>query len=180
MKAYELDRIYWGDVTASETYLYGSVIDYFDKTVVFENLTFASGKVIKLWRSRTHYQHHRRIPELPLLYGGQTYHLEPVMTTTPSARAYFQVTYFNRQNEQIGFDILREDKLDFTYPKDAFTYTIGLVNGGCQSLTFSHFTLSENKGTYQALQIPSDKTTYYLDKDLPSDLRFVKGLLEKR
>lgn len=172
-----LTTIYWGDVTAEQTYLYGSVIDYYDHIVVFENLTFASGKPIKTWFSRTHYQVSRQSPDLPLLYAGQSYRLEPVMTVTPSARTYFQVTFYNRQKEEIGFAILREGQWDFTYPQDAFTYSITLFNAGCDSLTFSHLSLYAERAVKPRFDLPKTNARQPSQPDVSGDLAFVTSLL---
>lgn len=154
MTTHKLERIYWGDVTNSTTYLYGSKISYFGKSFIFENKTVASGKVLKTWFSRTHYQANRKSPELPILYRGKTYRLDAVMTTQPSQRVYFQITYFNRQNEEVGFTILRGDQQTFTFPDNAFTYTISLLNAGCQNLTFSYFDLYAEEETLGSLTLP--------------------------
>lgn len=142
-----VQKIYWGSVSRGTTYLYGSGIRYGDQEVCFENMNFASGKPIKKWLSRTNYQGDRTSPSLPLLRPGKTYGLELVAELEPAGRFYIRLDFINRQNELIGFEVLRDHRGTFTYPEDAFTYSITLHNGGCHRLRFSHLILTQEDKT---------------------------------
>lgn len=141
MKESHIQRLYWNDVMNGVVYSYGSTIVFDDRTVHFENLPFASGKPIKKWRSRTNYQANRTSPELPLLVHGGRYRLLADLKVEPENTLTIQVEYLNRQGEVIKVDVLRDREMVFTYPEEAFTYTITLSGAGCDRLTFKHLDL---------------------------------------
>lgn len=165
----------WKEVRSDTTYLYGSTIFPGSKSLFFENLSFASGKPIQSWRSRTNYQGNRVSPDLPLLCAGQKYRLKGVLTAHPEGATYFQVRFFNRQQEEIKTVIIKGTEGTFTYPKDAFTYSITLVSGGCSSLRFSHVALYGEP--LQTISLQSVRSHRYTAGNHPKDLDFVKILL---
>lgn len=172
-----LAQILWGEVAPRVNYLYGSKIHYHLQEVYFENTTFASGKVIKTWRSRTNYQKERRAPELPPLQAGQRYRLEQQLTGSPQGATYLQLQFYNRQGEEIGREILRGEEGTFLYPQETFTYTLKLVSAGCDSVTFQAINLYGPAS-------PRLKENAFLDPDVSPDtdyqkiLEFVQPLLE--
>ncbi|AWL26656.1 accessory Sec system protein Asp3 [Streptococcus suis] len=171
-----IQKIYWGDTANGGNYLYGSVIDHFDKKVQFENLRFASGKPIKRWHSRTNYQGDRQSPNLPLLRPGYRYRIEHNYSVEPEGRAYIELQYFNRQGEVVGLDILKNGEQEFVYPADAFTYNMALVSAGCQRVYFSDialYVLDEIDTHYQSRKARG----YYSQNRYPQDLEFVTGLI---
>lgn len=136
-----LAAIGWGDVAPRINYLYGSHISYKEQGVYFENVTFASGKPIKTWRSRTNYQDARKSPELPPLQGGKSYRLVQKISVEPQGAVYLQLQFFNRQGEEIGRAILRGKEETFLCPPTTFTYQLQLISAGCHNLFFQQLTL---------------------------------------
>lgn len=171
-----IHTIYWGPVSSQANYLYGSVIRYTGRSVYFENLRFASGKPIKTWLSRTNYQANRRSPELPLLHPGKRYRLEQNILIEPEGTAYFQLRYFNRQNEEIGREILRQGEEDFIYPEEAYTYTLTLVSGGCQRLHFKSLVLYGTVSYRSRASLKND-SHQYSEEHYPEALALLAPLL---
>lgn len=177
MQAYLIQDIFWGDGSNGRAYLYGSVIDYKKDGIEFENLRFPSGKPIHVWYSRTNYQERRQSPSLPLLRPGSHYVIQQDFTVEPAGGAYLQLTYFNRQGEEIGLSILRESEQEFTYPKEAFTYTLTLVSAGCERVRFSRIRLYA-KEISKIVFLSPEPRGYYGNGRYPVDIQFVETLLK--
>jgi len=102
-----------------------------------------SGTTIQEWYSFTDYQSVRDTPALPLLHHGKKYRVSPEIESTPPDSVIFDVRYFDRFNDLVGSDVLYPPSYSFEYPDDCDHYTIRLVNGGCDQLRFTSFTLVE-------------------------------------
>lgn len=176
MDEYLVQHIYWGDTSSDSDYLYGSVIHHYDRVVHFENLRFASGKTIKKWVSHTNYQHSRCTPALPILRPGRRYRLAQKFQAEPLGRAYLQLEFFNRQGEAIDLLILKKGEEEFTYPLEAFSYTVSLLSAGCQTVTFSHLSLYCQEKT-RTIHLADEKRGYYSYGNYPKDIELVKHLI---
>ncbi|HFI2661746.1 TPA: accessory Sec system protein Asp3 [Streptococcus suis] len=174
-----VQKLLWTGVTPGVNYLYGSMIQIQKDSIFFENLHFSPGKPIKTWRSRTNYQANRSCPELPLLYPGVTYRLEQKVTITPEQTAYFQIQYFNRQNEEIQRDILRNGQEEFTFPKDAFTYRISLMSAGCRQVEFFHIAIYGPENSAKPL-VERNQVSSYTSGQEPEELRLVSRLIHQK
>ncbi|HFI0083144.1 TPA: accessory Sec system protein Asp3 [Streptococcus suis] len=172
-----IDRIYWGDVASHSNYLYGSSIRFVDRSVYFENPYFAAGKAIKTWQSKTNYQAHRVSPSLPILVPGESYTVLKEFSSVPEGTCYLQLRYFNRQGEQIGTEILRDEDDCFVFPEQAYSYSISLMGAGCDHLVFHSLSLYGHTGAgkLQLEDVPSRK---YWEKILPDSLYLVKSLIQ--
>lgn len=172
-----LATIKWDNITSHNAYLYGSTIRFVEDQVVFENALIASGKLMARWHSRTNYQKDRFSPSLPLLEPGGNYLLESVLSCQPEGRLYVKVDFFNRMGELLSFAILRKNKQEFTYPSDAFSYTISLMSGGCKSFIFTQFNLYRLDGNFLP-KIKSFQQKSYEHAQLPHELQLVAPLIQ--
>lgn len=169
--------IRWQEVYSGATYLYGSSLDFSSDAVLFKNPRLASGKPIVQFLSKTNYQGNRRSPDLPLLVPNHVYFLEREMTTEPANRVFVQIDFFNRQNEKIAFEVLRQDMESFTCPPDTFSYTISILSAGCRQLRFKEMRLYEEKQAVEKKELaPLQKK--YTEKQLPEELQFVTPLIQ--
>ncbi len=133
-------RIYWKNYSQS-TYSHGSQIDFQKDQVFFENSLMPPSFVIKSWDSMTNFQAVRSQPSLPLLKKGASYQLDLVAEVEPKHAAYLQINFFDRHHEKIHFEILKNQQNQFTYPQEAYSYQIALINAGATSLTFKYLSL---------------------------------------
>lgn len=135
-------HIKWPNLTQT-AYTYGSYIKFCDDQVLFDNPQMPPSFVIASWQSVVNFQSERRQLNLPLLKKGETYHLSLDAEVIPSNSLYVKISYFSRYNEQLFFEIIKGSQGEFTYPIEAFSYTIELINAGCERLLFRHLTLSD-------------------------------------
>lgn len=172
-----IHRVTWNRVYSGDAYLYGTSLEFREEGVLFENLRMASGKLISRFYSSTNYQGKRATPALPLLILGQSYWIEIDIEAQPEGQFFLEFAYFNRQGEQISFEVLRQDQGEITYPEDAFTYVVTLKSAGASRLLFkgiSIYSLEEPKPF--KLDKPLEKR--FLDGQVPADLHLVQKLLK--
>lgn len=157
--------IYWED-DAKDAYLFGTSLIIEDKHISFSNELIPSGNAIKTWNSVTNFQGHRIPPSLPLLRKGEQYVLDIVGTTVPENSLYLRVVFFNRFQEELSFVVLKDGDRMFTYPKDAYSYQIELVNAGMKRMSFDALILSSEEEVFdrEALEVlyPSGGDTLHL------------------
>lgn len=172
-----IHKIHWKEVFFGDAYLYGTSLQFTDEGALFENDRMASGKLITRFFSVTNYQAKRTSPTLPLLVPGQSYWIEIDIEAQPEGRFFLEFAYFNRQGEQIGFEVLRQDQGEVTYPEEAFTYVVTLKSAGASRLLvkgISIYALQETKPF--KLDRPLEKR--YLEGKIPADLHLVQKLLK--
>ncbi|MBJ6746277.1 accessory Sec system protein Asp3 [Streptococcus sp. 121] len=177
MTKHLIHRITWDQVYSGDAYLYGTRLTFTDQGALFENQRMASGKLISRFHSATNYQGKRTSPALPLLVPGTDYWLDLEIEAVPEGRYFLEVSYFNRQGEQIGFDILRRNQGEIRYPEEAFTYVLTLKSAGASQLLFkgiSIYSMEEHKPF--KLDKPLEKR--FLPDQIPDDLRLVQKLLK--
>ncbi|MCS4487340.1 accessory Sec system protein Asp3 [Staphylococcus americanisciuri] len=127
--------IRWTDIT-SNTFMYGSHLKLYDNAVVFENVLMPSGEIIHQWKMMTYYPSDKRIPRLPLLKNGQTYCFQFDYDVFPVGSVYFKVIFKRRNGEEVDVVMVEDKVVTITYPTDAFSYEIQLINAAANSLTF--------------------------------------------
>lgn len=173
-----IHRFTWKHVYNRDAYLYGTSLDFTEDGALFENVRMASGKLISRFYSSTNYQGQRSSPVLPLLIPGQAYWIEVDIDAWPEGRYFLEFAYYNRQGEQIGFEILRQNQGEITYPHQAFTYIVTLKSAGAGRLLvrgISIYSLKEIK----PLKLDSPLEKRYQDEQIPADLHFVRNLIKK-
>lgn len=132
--------IYWNNF-AKGSYAQGGQTRFEGRTVYFENALMSPSLVIKTWTSLTNYQAGRTQPDLPFLRRGQDYRLRLEAESQPFQTLYVRVEFFDRFRESLGFELLKQDELVFTYPDQAYSYDIQLINAGCRSFVFHQLLL---------------------------------------
>lgn len=134
--------IRWNDM--SQAYLYGSNISFTEeKTVVFKNPLMPPSAVINSWFSRTNYYTQKLEPALPILQNNRNYQLSQEAQTKGRGGLFMRLVFLDRFGEVLEERIIREESGVFTYPEDAYSYRIDLINGGITELVFDHMTLRE-------------------------------------
>ncbi len=128
--------VYW-DLPLLHTYLYGTTLRHTRDGVEFTNRMMPSGQIIHSWNSELNYQEVRTQAQLPVLEENKTYHLVPFIDAVPEHTIVLQITFFDRQGQQIGFQVIHRDG-NFTYPQGAYRYRLDLVQAGAESFRFHH------------------------------------------
>ncbi len=141
---------------AQGVYTHGSKVDFQKQSIAFDNPLMPPSFEIKRWHSRTNFQANRQTPNLPILKRGDRYQLIVDAESFPKDSFYIGILFFDRFGKQIGFDVLKTKDASFTYPKDAYSYDIALLNAGCERLTFTSMVL-KSADSSTALQIFTDE-----------------------
>ncbi|GAA5350813.1 accessory Sec system protein Asp3 [Streptococcus uberis] len=137
--------ITWGQLNQN-TYLYGVDLNYLsDGRLSYKQDFLPIGTVIHSWFSQTQYQANRDIPQLPLLKRGVAYRLRLNIQEVKGHLPYLRITFFNRRQEVISYQIIKEDIADFTLPSACYSYQIDLINAGCQEFIFDSIFLHEKE-----------------------------------
>lgn len=136
--------IHWEN-NSSNSFLFGSEIALKGQSVSFSNLRMPPGQYVKTWFSKTNYQSNRISPSLPLLHRGKTYYLELCAEMSPKNSLYLKISFQDRFGQAIDFVILKDDKGEFLYPEEAYSYTIELFNAGCEHLLFHYLVLYDEE-----------------------------------
>lgn len=168
-----IKQLKWKEVANNHGYLYGSTIHFSDQEAHFYNNLLASGKTIVRFESRTNYQGNRRSPDLPLLRPGQTYTIDSDIQTVPEDRYFLHLNFFNRQNEVVGVEILRDSKQSFVCPQDTFTYELLVKSGGCRQMEFRQISIYQEKDE-DILVAPIGA---YMEEAVPEEISLVKNLI---
>lgn len=177
MSKHLIHRLTWDQVYSGDAYLYGTRLTFTDQGALFENQRMASGKLISRFYSATNYQGKRTSPALPLLVPGRDYWLDIEIEAVPKGRFFLEVTYFNRQGEQIGFEVLRQNQGKIHYTEDAFTYVFTLKSAGASQLLFKGISIySKEEAKPFKLDKPLEKR--FLPEQIPDDLILVQKLLK--
>ncbi len=117
--------VYW-DLPLLHTYLYGTTLRHTRDGVEFTNRMMPSGQIIHSWNSELNYQDVRTQAQLPVLEENKTYHLVPFIDAVPEHTIVLQITFFDRQGQQIGFQVIHRDG-NFTYPQGAYRYRLEIL-----------------------------------------------------
>ena len=143
MTGVQIATVRWGSPHSAAS-LYGTALTMrASGQIHLVNHLMPSGTTIQEWYSFTDYQSVRDAPTLPLLHRGQAYRLDPSIESSPPDSVIFDIRYFDRFDGLVRTDVLYPPSYEFDYPADCHHYTIRLLNGGCDELSFSSFTLVE-------------------------------------
>lgn len=135
--------IYWNEYS-TDTYLYGSEINYYAKNdVVFVNPLMPPGTVIKQWYSRTNYQAQRIEPALPMIDGESDYRLVVDIDTSPEATCLVQLIFYDRYETEVGSLTVRDRTVDFKCPLKTYSYRMQLISAGVRKFRFHSVEIQE-------------------------------------
>lgn len=130
-------------------YKHGSTVEYLkgNNSIFFKNNMLSPGATLAKWISNPNYQGGRGFMQLPLLERGRSYRLELHAKASPKLSPLVKINFYNRIEEVIGTQLISNNEGHFTYPKEAYAYSIEILNNGIQTLFFkSIFLTSYSKG----------------------------------
>lgn len=180
-------KVKWKSL-ARAAYAYGSQVSFEEHQVIFYNPQMPPSFPITQWHSLSNFQGYRKQPELPLLERGKTYTINLFEEVFPQGSTYLRITCFNRFGEVVEVFFIKEMTGQFTYPEEAFSYTIELLNSGCERVVFKHFIISDGESdspaqprTFERMfPKPTNRVTILLvePNKLPSELAIPEKLQE--
>ena len=135
--------IYWNEY-ASDTYLYGSEIQFKEKyQVEFKNAGMPPGTVIKKWYSKTNYQTQKIEPSLPLIDGEGEYKISIDIEASEQERYLVKLVFFDRFYKEVGYRFIREKEEIFRCPLSTYSYELHLINAGVTQFIFNRIEMWE-------------------------------------
>ncbi|SFH97483.1 accessory secretory protein Asp3 [Pseudobutyrivibrio sp. OR37] len=135
--------IYWNEYS-SDTYLYGSKVDFLGKNNVhFENELMPPGTIIKEWYSMTNYQDQRIEPALPIIDGESKYHIIIDIDTPGDTGYLIRLVFLDRYEREAGDFTIRNKEADFSCPLKTYSYRMQLINAGMKEFVYHSITIEE-------------------------------------
>lgn len=138
----QISIIKWGN-SYSGTYSYGSEIIIAKENVKFSSPMMPVGAKIKTWNSAGNYSNDRISPTLPLLLANSTYKIELYIEKNNKNNVQTIIEFYDKSNQKIGIEYFDGLSLVFTYPAEAVSYTVNLINHQHELIVFSFMTISE-------------------------------------
>lgn len=147
-------KIEW-DRDKSEIFFEGSIVQYDieSRSVYFKNDFFSPSSIIVRWSSKLQYYKEGTLLELPLLKRGASYRLSSQAFIHPKGGIQLKINFYNRSEELLGHQVFTLEGGVFTYLKEAYFYTIELINVGVEELLFDFLLLESvvNKKSSNAI-----------------------------
>ena len=135
--------IYWNEYS-SDTYLYGSEIEYHGKNNVhFKNQLMPPGTVIKQWYSLTNYQAQRIDPSLPIIDGESRYRIKVNVETPDDKGCLIRLVFLDRYEREAGDFTLRGKEAEFSCPLKTYSYRMQLINAGMTEFVYHSVIIEE-------------------------------------
>ncbi len=135
--------IYWNEY-ASDTYLYGSEIQFHQKDdVEYLNRLMPPGTVIKQWYSKTNFQLQRIEPALPIIDGESQYKITINIDTEEHENCLVRLVFYDRYEVEAGSLTLRDKETVFRCPLKTYSYRLQLINGGVTKFHFHSVVIQE-------------------------------------
>lgn len=130
----------------TEYYKYGARIQYTHSSdkVIFENNFMPAGETLIKWLSNPIYQVNRTLLQLPLLKRNCAYKITSSLYTEPKNSVMLKVTFYDRSNTIVYSLVFDSVGGEFSYPEQAYTYSIEIINTGVKKLIYNSLYLSEN------------------------------------
>lgn len=144
----------WTQVTP-DTFMYGSHLEITKQMTYFENALMPSGCVIHEWKMMTVYSTDKAIPQLPILKHGHTYRFTFDFDVEPVGGVYFKINFKKRNGVALEHIIIQSQEMEVTYPNEAFSYEIQMLNAAATSVRFRaiHITDQQDEVTKSDLTI---------------------------
>lgn len=135
--------IYWNEY-ASDTYLYGSEIQFHQKDdVEYLNRLMPPGTIIKQWYSKTNFQLQRIEPALPIIDGETQYKITINIDTEEDENCLVRLVFYDRYEVEAGSLTLRDKETVFRCPLKTYSYRLQLINGGVTKFHFHSVVIQE-------------------------------------
>lgn len=154
--------IYWGNGTAN-SFLFGTEFRHVGRSVSFKNRMIPPGKSLKTWLSKTNYQSDRISPSLPLLKKGATYSIKLSAEMYPKNSIYIKISFIDRFGKEISTKILKQIESEFRYPTEAYSYSISLINAGCEELQFDSIVIYDEDESNEFNEDWDPSVTHYIE-----------------
>lgn len=137
-------KIYWTQVNHT-TFMYGSEVQFNSHTTQFINPMMPSGIIIHEWLMKANYFKDRIIPALPILRHNAIYELQMNYNVTPQNSVYFKIIFYRKNETILDTIIIKSKHIEFTFPEEAHTYKIQLMNSGLEQIIFYNMTIKEKE-----------------------------------
>lgn len=135
--------VYWNDY-AKDTFINGSEIFFHGKDdVEFKNDFMSPGTVIKKWHSKTNFQIDKVEPTLPMIDGEGKYRIRLYCSEDGMNKLLLKIRYYNRYNNEIGSEIIRDGEIIFKCPIQTFSYDVELISSGANHFHFNFIEIME-------------------------------------
>ncbi|MBP2058872.1 accessory secretory protein Asp3 [Lactobacillus colini] len=159
-----ISHIYWHSL--KNTYMYGSKVKkYTNNYLDFENNLMSSGQIIVSWKSSQNYQLTKEVPSLPILLNGHDYKIAVKADVVPKDSLIYELSFFDQQDNQIKHIAFQSSLKTFTYPANARSYQLSLINGGCEKIFFKKIEITSANVPDQAFDdVYFDYSTLNLDR----------------
>lgn len=136
-------KIYWNEYL-KDTYVFGTELIFHAKDdVEFRNELMPPGTIIKRWFSKVNYQLMRIEPALPMIDGEGSYHIRLDAVAEPYDGLILKIVFYDRYDQEAGFEIVRDGEADFQCPLQTFSYEVQLINGGITQFHFHSIMITE-------------------------------------
>ena len=136
-------KIYW-DEFASDTYIYGSDIEYLGKTQVhFLNRLMPPGTGVKQWYSMVNFQEKLIEPALPIIDGESRYRITINIDSPTPKGVWVGLVFYDKFENEAGKIIVREKSKEFQCPLKTYSYRMQIINGGMTEFTFHSIEIEE-------------------------------------
>lgn len=149
--------IRWGD-DANDNYNYGAEIQYESNGLIHYSSPFMQvGGTIKSWHSTTKFHADRKSPMLPLLANGNRYNISVHADFENQVTVQMEIEFFSSNEALIEKKFFKTLNEEFTYPDDATSYRIHLINKNHNRFIFHFLSISEAElaQTYQVETNPA-------------------------
>ncbi|UEX90233.1 accessory Sec system protein Asp3 [Staphylococcus ratti] len=130
--------------------MYGTHLQFNSEDTVFNNSLMPSGIVIHEWKMMTDYVSDKTIPTLPILKRGQKYQFTFDYEVEPLGSIYFKLIFKRRNGTESGVQIIQQPDIEVTYPIDAFSYELQMINAAAKHVRFRTITIQEKADTSSA------------------------------
>ncbi|UXR78486.1 MULTISPECIES: accessory Sec system protein Asp3 [unclassified Staphylococcus] len=147
--------IRWTEIT-SDTFMYGTRLTFHENETVFENERMPSGVIMHTWKMITDYTAEKMVPQLPILKHGKTYRFRFDYDVIPEGHLYAKMIFKRRNGSELEPVIIKSKEIVVTYPTEAFTYELQLINAAATRVHFRSIEVSaydENDGDKPELYI---------------------------
>ncbi|QZO10889.1 accessory Sec system protein Asp3 [Enterococcus raffinosus] len=130
--------IKWG-TDFSDNYNYGARIELLKNDFVrFSSPFMPAGTPIKVWQSKTEYHADRKSPMLPILMNGKEYRIVLEAEFDNADAGQLTIEFFDVNQDLIDKVHFQDLTGNFTYPENAVTYKVQLVNKKHEYIIFKY------------------------------------------
>lgn len=143
-----VNQVYW---SANQIFTHGTKLQMTKKRQIsFQNSLMAPGRSISHWDSTLNYQGDKTVPQLPILHVGQEYRIVVSLKVVPASSYLIRLTFRDIQGTVIKQIDFRSQQRKFVFPEGAVTYSIDILNSGCEELYFERIQIGPANLPFEA------------------------------